>query len=547
MSSTQHPAVTLANISFAWPDGSLVVRDLTASFNSGRTGLVGANGTGKTTLLRLIAGELAAGSGSITTDGQVGYLPQRLTLRTDATVAGLLGVHDRLAALRAIESGDAHSRHFEALSDDWDVEARSLATLDRIGLSGVGLDRRIGSLSGGETMLAALAGLQVAGDEIVLLDEPTNSLDRFARHRFYDAITSWRGALIVVSHDVRLLNLMDDTAELRTGSLTVFGGPYDDYRDRLAAEQDAAEQALRTAEQQLRTERRQRVEAQTKLARRQRYARTDFENKRKPKIIMNNRKQEAQVSAGKLRGELDAKVEAAQAVVDAQAARVRRDVRIAIDLPDPGVPVGRRLAELRDGRGRGLVLQGPERVALTGRNGVGKTRLLEQLVGPGTIGHGAVGHGGVRAVRHTDRIGYLPQRLDQLDDDSTILDAVRASAPGVPPARLRAGLARFLFRGDVIHRRVGDLSGGERFRVALARLLLADPPTQLLVLDEPTNNLDLHSVDELVDALEAYRGGLVVVSHDDAFLSQLDIDTWLTLDADGLSRGEPTPGEQYWG
>ncbi len=177
MSSTQHPAVTLANISFAWPDGSLVVRDLTASFNSGRTGLVGANGTGKTTLLRLIAGELAAGSGSITTDGQVGYLPQRLTLRTDATVAGLLGVHDRLAALRAIESGDAHPRHFEALGDDWDVEARSLATLDRIGLSGVGLDRRIGSLSGGETMLAALAGLQVAGDEIVLLDEPTNSLD----------------------------------------------------------------------------------------------------------------------------------------------------------------------------------------------------------------------------------------------------------------------------------------------------------------------------------------------------------------------------------
>lgn len=529
MSFTQNPAVVLTNLSFAWPDGDVVVDDLTATFNPGRTGLIGDNGTGKTTLIRLIAGELRPSSGSITTSGQVGYLPQQLTLRTDAGVAELLGVHDRLGALRAIESGDADPRHFDVLADDWDVEARSRATLDRIGLAGIGLDRPVGTLSGGETMLAALAGLQLAGNEIVLLDEPTNSLDRDARHRFYDVITAWPGTLIVVSHDVRLLNLMDDTAELRTGSLTVFGGPYDAYRDHLDAEQAAAEQALRSAEQRLRTEQRQRVEAQTKLARRQRYARTDYENKRKPKMIMNNRKQEAQVSAGKLRGELDAKVDAAQAAVDAQAARVRDDVRISIELPDPAVPGGRRLAEFRDGRGRSYLLQGPERLALTGANGIGKTRLLQTLIDPE-----AASYRGVHAIAYVDRIGYLPQRLDHLDDDATILDAVRTAAPGVPPARIRAGLARFQFRGEAIHRLVGDLSGGERFRVALARLLLADPPHQLLVLDEPTNSLDLHSVDALVDALAGYRGGLVVVSHDDDFLSRLGIDTRIVLGADGL-------------
>ncbi len=530
MSIAQNPAVVLTNVSFSWPDGDAVLRDLTAAFTSGRTGLIGDNGTGKTTLIRLIAGELTPSSGSISTGGQVGYLPQQLTLRTGATVAELLGVHDRLAALRAIESGDADPRHFDVLSDDWDVEARSLATLDRIGLPGIGLDRAVGTLSGGETMLAALAGRQLAGNEIVLLDEPTNSLDRDARHRFYDVITAWPGALIVVSHDVRLLNLMDDTVELRTGSLTVFGGPYDAYREHLDAEQAAAEQSLRTAEQRLRTEQRQRVEAQTKLARRQRYARTDYENKRKPKIIMNNRKQEAQVSAGKLRGELGAKVDAAQTAVDAQAARVRDDVRINIDLPDPAVPGARRLAEFRDSRGRSFVLQGPERLALTGANGIGKTRLLQTLIDPA-----AVPYRGVRAIPHTDRIGYLPQRLDHLDDTATILDTTRTAAPGVATADIRAGLARFRFRAEVIHRLVGDLSGGERFRVALARLLLADPPNQLLVLDEPTNNLDLHSVDALVDALSGYRGGLVVVSHDDDFLARLTIDTWLVLDADGLS------------
>lgn len=537
MSITQNPAVVLTDLSFAWPDGTVAIDGSTAAFGAGRTGLIGDNGTGKTTLLRLIAGELTPTSGSISATGPVGYLPQQLALRTGATVAEVLGVRSRLDALRAIESGEASAENFDALADDWEVEPRSYAALDRIGLPDIGLDRRVETLSGGETMLAALAGLHLARDEIVLLDEPTNNLDRQARHRLYDAILEWPGALIVVSHDVALLNLMTDTAELRTGSLTVFGGPYEEYRDQLAREQAAAEQALRTAEQSLETERRQRREARTKLARRQRYARTDFENKRKPKMIMNNRKQEAQVSAGKLRGELDAKVDAAQAEVDERAARVRRDNGIRIELPDPDVPTVRRLAELRDGRGRTIVIQGPERVALTGGNGIGKTRLLETLIHPATVEDQEV-----YAVRHTDRIGYLPQRLDHLTDDASILDAVRASAPTTPPGQVRANLARFLFRGDDIHRRVGDLSGGERFRVALASLLLASQPRRLLVLDEPTNNLDLRSIDGLVDALDAYRGGLIVVSHDDAFLNRLSIDAWITLEAGGFVSGRSTAG-----
>ncbi|KAA9393213.1 ABC-F family ATP-binding cassette domain-containing protein [Kocuria coralli] len=538
MSFPQKPAVTLADLSFTWPDGSTAIRDLTAAFNAGRTGLIGSNGSGKSTLLRLIAGDLTPVSGTVTVTGRVGYLPQHLTLRTGATVVELLGVDRTVAALHAIEAGDADPRHFDTLGDDWDVEARTLAALDRIGLPDIGLERPAGTLSGGETILAALAGLQLSGDEVVLLDEPTNNLDRHARQLLYEAITSWRGALVVVSHDVALLDLMDDTAELRYGSLAVFGGNYGAFQEHLAVEQAAAEQALHTAEQQLRTERRQRVEAQTKLARRQRYARTDFENKRKPKMIMNNRKQEAQVSAGKLRGQLDHKVDAAQEAVAEREKRLRRDPTITIALPDPRVPAGRRLAELRDGRGRAFTFQGPERIALTGRNGIGKTRLLEALVPPAPADSTEPRNHGVEALAYTDRIGYLPQRLDHLDDEATILDTVRRAAPSTPDGELRAGLARFLFRGDLIHRPVGDLSGGERFRVALATVLLADPPHQLIVLDEPTNNLDLHSMDELVAALSDYRGGLLVVSHDDVFLTRLGIGTWLGLDDRGLTRGE---------
>src|SRR5699024_7776489 len=177
------------------------------------------------------------------------------------------------------------------------------------------------------------------------------------------------------------------------------------------------------------------------------------------------------------------------------------------------------------------LLQGPERIALTGRTGSGKTRLLKTLIDPA-----ASRDAHVRAVAHTDRIGYLPQRLDHLDDDASVLDTVHDAAPDAPVGEVRANLARFLLRADTVHRRVGDLSGGERFRVALARLLLADPPNQLLVLDEPTNNLDLDSIEELISALESYRGGLIVVSHDDAFLARLQIDSWIELDEQGLRQ-----------
>lgn len=538
MSLIRNPSVVLAGVSFAWPDGTEAFNDLNAVFSNGRTGLVGENGTGKTTLLRLISGELTPATGAICASGQVGYLPKQLVLDTTATVADLLGKRAQFDALRAIESGDADPRHFEALGDEWNLEGRARAALDSIGLTSLGLDRTIATLSGGETVLSALAGLRLSGDAVVLLDEPTNNLDRAARHRLYDAITAWRGALIVVSHDVTLLDLMDNTAELRAGALSIFGGTYGAYRDHLAQEQTAAEQALRTAQQKLKVEKRQRSEAQTKLARRQRYARTDSENKRKPKVVMNQRKTEAQVSAGKLRGEHDTNVEAARHAVDEQAERIREDAHIRIDLPDPHVPARRRLAELSDGRGTTIIVQGPERVALTGPNGIGKTLLLETLLRPETTEERTVS-----AVRHTDRIGYLPQRLDQLDDEAIILEAIRRATPHSPPGDVRANLARFLFRGDTIHRLVGDLSGGERFRVALAQLLLAEPPHQLLVLDEPTNNLDLSSIDQLVSALNNYNGGLLIVSHDEAFLARLHIDTWISLDTNGLHHDQPDINE----
>ncbi|MBT2475768.1 ABC-F family ATP-binding cassette domain-containing protein [Microbacterium sp. ISL-103] len=552
---TLHSSVTLDRLTFTWPDGTTALDSVSGSFGSGRTGLVGRNGAGKSTLLRLMAGELTPTSGALTTTGDVAYLPQQLTLDVDRRVAELLGVAAALDAVRAIGAGDVDQAHFDAVGDDWDIEARAGMSLAEAGLAPDFLDRRVGELSGGEAVLVAIAGIRLRRAPITLLDEPTNNLDRDARAKLAAMVGSWKGTLIVVSHDLSLLELMDDTAELYAQTLSVFGGPYSEWRAWLDAEQEAARQAEVTAKQEFRKEKRQRIEAEVKLAHRARTAKKAEIEKRVPKIIAHGRKMAAEVSAGRLRTEVGAKEEAARTALDEAGRRLRSDASMKIELPDPQVSRSRRIAEIGDGE-RSWIIQGPDRVALVGRNGAGKTTLLERLVRD--VAHGVVHNSGdptangaerpapsaggedlriygaqLIATALTDRIGYLPQRVDGLDERRSVYENIADAAPQVPEKELRNRLARFLIRGATAERPVAALSGGERFRVALAKVLLSDPAPHLVVLDEPTNNLDIDTVDQLIEALRAYRGAVLVVSHDDAFLARLDLDLTLEIRPDG--------------
>nr|WP_055502146.1 ATP-binding cassette domain-containing protein [Nonomuraea pusilla] len=523
-------AVTFRDLTFEWPDGTVALSGVNGTFSTGRTGLIGRNGAGKSTLLRLVAGILRPTAGQIDTVGEVGYLPQTLTLRRETTIAELLGIDGIIAAMRAIESGDVDERHFDAIGDDWDIESRADEALHQIGFTAADLDRRVAEVSGGEAMLIAITGLRIRRTPITLLDEPTNNLDRPTRAKLADFVDQWPGTLVVVSHDLELLEHMENTTELYGGTLDTFGGPYSAWKEHREQEQAAAVQAARSAQQALKVEKRQRVEAETKLARRERTAKKTQRDGGIPKILAGNRASKAQASAGSLRSTLDDKVQAAQAAVDAADARVREEEHISLVLPDPGVPRGRRLAELHD-QERTFVIQGPERVALVGANGTGKSTLIEHLV-RGTAPAPDRPHGRLL----TELVGHLPQRLDGLDDAASAMANVQSVAPGTPAGTIRNQLARLLLRGDSADRPVRTLSGGERFRVSLARLLLAEPPAQLLILDEPTNNLDIASVEQLAEALDAYRGALLVVSHDAAFLGRIGVDTVLELGVDGRMR-----------
>ncbi len=527
------PHVQFSHVALTWPDGRTQFTDVTLTLPEGRTGIVGDNGSGKSTLARLLLGELAPTAGTVQVVGEVGHLPQSVTTTAGARLADLLGVRSTMDALAAIESGDTDPAHFDAVGDDWDVHERTAALLAEAGLDGIELERPVAAMSGGEVVLAALVGLRLARHPVVVLDEPTNNLDRPTRERLYSLVERWPGVLVAVSHDPGLLRRMDAIVEVRDGGARLYGGDFDAWREQVAAEQDAAARAVRGAEQELRLRARQAQEAEARAARRARAGRALRATGNMSKGAQDFYRNRAEKQTGRTKAVAGERVDDARAAVDAAEARLREDDPIRIDLPEPGVGAGRRLAEFVTPDAT-HVIAGPERVALVGPNGAGKTRLLEALMGGGSMG-------GVRARLATDRVGYLRQRAE-LEAGASALDLVGAAAPHVPSGEIRQRLARFNLRGDDVFRPVSTLSGGEQFRVALARLLLAEPPAQLLVLDEPTNNLDLTTVDVLVDALASYRGGVLVVSHDDDFLARLGVTRTLRLDAEGLRvDGTPLP------
>ncbi|MEW1682635.1 ribosomal protection-like ABC-F family protein [Streptomyces sp. NPDC093594] len=539
-------AIACSNVSFAWPDDTPVFRDLSFSVSPGRTALVAPNGSGKTTLLKLIAGELTPTTGSVSVSGTLGYLPQNLPLTNSLTVAEVLGVAEVIRALDAVESGDVDERHFATIGDDWDIEERTRAQLDRLGLGDLVLDRSLSTLSGGQVVSLGLAAQLLKRPDVLLLDEPTNNLDTQARHKLYDALSDFNGCLLLVSHDRALLDRVERIAELGGNEVRLYGGNFTEYEEAVRAEQEVAEKNIRNAEQELKREKREAQQARERAERRAGNAAKNLKSAGLPRIFAGNMKRGAQEAAGKSGTLHAARVSEAKARLDEAGRALREEVRLSLELPDTQVPAGRNLflgegmqvslgdADVFGAGGVDLTIRGPERIALTGPNGAGKTTLMRLITGDLTPDRGEI-------KRNDGRIAYLSQRLDLLDLDRTVAENFAEFAPERPEAERMNLLARFLFRGPRAHLPVGVLSGGERLRATLACVLCAEPAPHLLLLDEPTNNLDLVSAGQLESALNSYQGAFMVISHDERFLAEIGISRWLRL-ADGVLAETGAPG-----
>lgn len=527
---TQH-AITLSNISWSTPDGRSVLQGLDLTFNTERAGLIGRNGVGKTTLFKLITGELSPQHGTITTDATLGILRQSVQIGADETVADLFGVRDALDLLHRAECGEAEAT--ELADADWTLEARLESALEQTGLN-IGPDTLLVTLSGGQRTRASLAALIFAEPDFLLLDEPTNNLDREGRQAIIDLLHRWRGGAIVISHDRELLETMDAIVELTSLGATRYGGNWSQYRARKALELDAAHRTLSDAEKQVADT--ARVAQQTA----ERKARRDGAGQRKrarddlPRIQLDKMKDRAEGTSGSNARLAERKnAEAAQALTEARK-HIEVLTPFAVSLASCNLPNGKTVLKLQDVmagyggaepviRNLSLEVRGPERIAIIGPNGSGKTTLLNLITGSIEPTSGSVEIGVPHAI--------LDQRVSLLDPQASIRDNYLRLNPGADENACRAALARFMFRADAALQIVSSLSGGQMLRAGLACVLGTAQPPQLLILDEPTNHLDIDSIETVEAGLRAYDGALIVVSHDEAFLNAIDIERRIQLGA----------------
>ncbi len=534
-SHTADASIVATQLSYALPDGRALLHDLTISFGRERTGLIGPNGSGKTTLLRLLAGELGPNSGSVHRRGTMAILPQNFCPEADDTLAVVLGIDDRLQALRRMDAGEATVKDIETVGDDWDLAERACAVLAHFGLGHLPLDRPVGAVSGGEATRVALAGLALGRPDFLLLDEPTNHLDAVSRDALNLFVDGWSGGLICVSHDRALLRRMDRTVELSSLGVRSYGGGYDLYRAVRDANVAAAERELASAASALRLAERDAREVRERQARRAAQGRRNGAKGGMPRITLKARPAQAQVTGARVRAVTEREVDERRTRAAAARLLVEERKPPRFDMTSTFLPAGRTVLVLEQvtvsfpGVDRpvlqnvSLRMVGPERVAVSGSNGSGKTTLLRVA-----MGRLAPDLGTVRRLPDGET-AYLDQAGAAVDPGLSVLDNFRFWHPRMEPSAARYALARFLFSHEAALQTVGTLSGGQRLRLSLACVLGGERPPSLLVLDEPTNHLDLDALEALESALRDYDGALLVVSHDAFFLQAIAVERYLSL------------------
>ncbi|EJT07023.1 ABC-F family ATP-binding cassette domain-containing protein [Rhizobium sp. CCGE 510] len=521
-------SITLSHVSWSAPDGRSLFSSFDLSFGPERVGLVGRNGVGKTTLLKLVSGDIKPHSGTISVGGSLGVLRQSVQVAPDETVADLFGVTDALAVLLRAEAGEATAD--ELASADWMLPARVAAALNRTGLD-VPPDTPLAALSGGQRTRAGLAALVFTEPDVLLLDEPTNNLDREGREAVIALISSWRAGAIIVSHDRELLESVDAIFELTSLGVTRYGGNWSHYRERKALELAAARHDLDDAEKRMAEVARKAQATVERQAHRDSTGRKMAAKGGIPRIMLGGMKERSETTGGDNARLADRR--RAQAQDEATTAREKIEILqpLSVSLPPTGLPGSKTVLKMdsvtsgyQPGdpviRDLSFDVTGPERIAVTGRNGSGKTTLLALITGDLKPWAGTVGV--------MTAFAMLDQTVSLLDPSASIRDNFRRINPLADENTCRAALARFMFRADAALQTVSTLSGGQLLRAGLACVLGAAPPP-LLILDEPTNHLDIDSIAAVEAGLRAYDGALLVVSHDETFLESIGITRRLKL------------------
>lgn len=513
--------ISLNNISYILPNGVSLLNNLSWDVSAGQKwALIGENGVGKSTLLKLINTEILPSSGTILKMSNIHYMPQIPEYSGSLAVA--LGWAPQLEALQRIAQGQPQDGDFDLVADNWDLAEVLAQEMVDWGLGELSLETDFVTLSGGEKEKLMLMAAFLSPAEILFLDEPTNNLDDLAKEMFNQKFFSSSKGIVIVSHDRNLLGQMPCLAELTPQGLNIFGGNYEFYlqeKERLRNNIEARVSNL--SNENSRLEKLQR-ELDEREGQKNRYGEKQVANHRYSRMAGSAMKRDAQNTKANKKLKLDADLSETQQEIYNLELSLKEDI---IKIPLPEKPFLKdRLVEIKDlcfGYESGkqlfnnfnLVMRGNNRILLQGQNGAGKSTLIKLLLGQLEPQSGTAKLNG-SAI-------YLDQNLSLLDRKQTLLDNVINLNSGISLNKAYSILANFKFRNELALKKVGDLSGGELLRASLAAILGTSQQPELIVLDEPTNNLDIKSTEILEVALQQYQGALLVVSHDAEFVNNL--------------------------
>ncbi|GAB3315115.1 ABC-F family ATP-binding cassette domain-containing protein [Larkinella ripae] len=528
-------SIVVNSLSYRHPDRETLFQNLTFSIATGeKAALVGHNGTGKSTLLQIIAGRLAPTTGEIILPEKPYYVPQHLGQYDARSVAQVLGIEQKIKALHAILEGDAAAAHFTNLNEDWEIEERVQAALAYWHLQPVDLAQPLQLLSGGEKTKVFLAGILIHSPGIILLDEPSNHLDAESRERLAGFIRKNKGTVLMVSHDRSLLNLLDTTLELTKTGAELFGGNYDFYKEQkeekrnaLQSQADEREKSLKQAQQKARelVEQRQKKEVRGKA---------QGQKQALPRIIAGGRKNQAELSTAKQKDVQSEKIHELADTLKHIRTQLQAYQVLKIDLQKSGIHTGKILLEAQAINFTygdhalwpvplSFQVRSGDRIRVQGNNGSGKTTLLGLLTGRLQPSAGRIFSADFRAV-------YIDQEYTILDGQLSVFEQVQKfNTRQLLEHELKMLLHYYQFPRELWDRKSASLSGGEKMKLTLCCLAIGTNAPDLLILDEPTNNLDLQSQEVLTNAVRDFAGSVLVISHDPYFIDEIKIDSTLKL------------------
>ena len=525
----------LQGVSYIHPDKDLLFSDLNLAINRGdKIALIGNNGAGKSTLLKIMAGNLSSSAGLVRTASKPYYVPQHFGQFNDHSIAEALQVGDKIKALAEILAGKVTEANLALLDDDWTIGERCKEAFTFWKLDGFDPDQKMSTLSGGQKTRVFLAGVIVHRPEIVLLDEPSNHLDSFSRNLLYDYIRSTTNTIVVVSHDRTLLNLIDTVYELGSREITIYGGNYDFYAARKKIEGDALDQDLRSKEKLLRKAK------ETERESLQRQQKLDARGKKKqekaglPTISMNTFRNNAEKSTSRIKDVHAEKVENISEEVSKLRAALSDMDKMKMGFDNSALHKGKVLITATDvnfgyddhllwEQDLNFQIRHGERIAVKGLNGSGKTSLIKMILGELQPRSGTIDRVAVKTI-------YIDQDYSLIDDQVSVVEQVeRFNSGSLQEHEIKTRLNRFLFTKDWWDKPCRTLSGGEKMRLILCSLTISDQAPDIIVLDEPTNNLDIQNIEILTAAISDYTGTLLVISHDEYFEKQIKVERSINL------------------